>query len=94
MDMGGGAKKQGAPETTSKWHPTTGGYNAGSIESEGEPGDKGVGVEAEYSAPTEDGVYASKAHTHGNYPHGTPDPDNLTGPPLGSTEGGPTHSNY
>jgi hypothetical protein len=86
--------KRGAPEFTAKYHPTTGGFDAASVESEGEAGDKGVGVESAFSKPTEEGDYSGNAEKFGDYPHSGANPDNLTGPPLGSTDGGPDHSGY
>ena len=84
----------GPPDCTKRYHPMTGGTEASYVEGHGETGDKGISVEAEYMQPTEEGVYNhAKVAAHGNYPHSPADPK-VGGPPLGSTEGGPTHSNY
>jgi len=90
--------KTGAPACSAQYAPTTGGYDAASIEGEGAAGDKGVSTESEYSNATEEGSYnnaplAAFGATRG-WPATTPNPDNLEGPPLGSTDGGPNHSNF
>ena len=95
MMPSGGAKKTGAPACSAEYSPGSGGYDGAAIEGGGEAGDKGVGVEAEFTKPTEEGDYNhAKVAAFGDYPHSGPNPDNLTGPPLGSTDGGPNHSNY
>jgi hypothetical protein len=87
--------KTGAPACSAQYSPASGGYDAASVESDGEAGDKGVGVESEFSKATEEGDYNhAKVAGFGDYPHSGPNPDNLEGPPPGSTDGGPNHSNY
>lgn len=90
----GPSKKTGAPQCSAKYAPTTGGYEGAAIEGEGEPGDKGISVEAEFSKATEEGDYSGNAESFGDYPHSGADPDNMTGPPLASTSGGPNNSGY
>lgn len=94
MMPSGGAKKTGAPACSEQYSPSSGGYDGASVESGGEAGDKGVGVESEFSKPTEEGDYNTAVNKFGDYPHSGANPENLTGPPLGSTDGGPNHSNY
>jgi hypothetical protein len=90
--------KTGKPALMDEFNPSVGGYDGASVESAGEVGDKGVGVESEFSKATEEGDYNhAKIGAFGaarGWPATSPNPDNLEGPPPGSTDGGPNHSNY
>jgi len=73
--------KGGKPHCVAMYHPTSGGTEASSVEAGDQPNVESPS--GEYANPSEEGAYEN--------PGGL---ENLTGPPLGSTEGGPTHSNY
>jgi len=91
---GGGANKSDpVPACSKEYSPHSGGMEASPIESEGAPGEKGEGGMSAVTGNTEEGEYNyDKLRSWGNYPHSGPDPDNLEGPPIGSTDGGPTHA--
>lgn len=89
-ESGGGVNKgSNMPDCTKKYHPTTGGYEGGSFESAGDPGEKEAAGGAPPNAPSDDGNHEMPYLQHGNYPHGTATPDNFVGT-LGETPADPT----
>ena len=81
-----------APESTRKYHPTTGGYKADNIESLGQSGDKGASGSASAGTKSDDGAHDMSVSSFGNYPHSGANPGNFEGPGLGSTPDDPTRA--